>query len=190
MLVLTRCPSGNHFLDDVAQLRCRNDHGYSDLGVHPGTWAPGSKCLVEEQPQETWNNTPTFLIENHQLSGYAESPSLLFLLNGKCLWLSQVPTCTVTEDASAGRNGSLMLGSSLDSRARWTQEAFRSSSDVVLMPCWQLAAVWALYHCCHYCKEGKPSEAAFCWNIEMPSLWTSWTSKLQHGLGKILVPGS
>lgn len=54
----------------------------------PGLLAQ-SPC-VEEQTQETWNNTATFLVESHQLSGYAETPSLLFLLNGKPLWLSWV----------------------------------------------------------------------------------------------------
>lgn len=83
----------------------------------------------------------------------------------------------MTEDADAGRSGSLTLGSSLNRTPRWTQEAFRSSSDVVLMPHWHLAAVWALYTtAASYCEEGKPSEAAFCWNLEMSSLAETFIS--------------
>lgn len=41
MLVLTRCPSGKHFSDDVSQLRHRNDQGYKRFRSSPaylGSW--------------------------------------------------------------------------------------------------------------------------------------------------------
>lgn len=121
VLVLTRHLSRNCFSDDVSQLR--NIEMTESAGVWEFTWVPGllaqSPC-IEEQPWETQNNTAPFLVESHQLSGYAESPSLLFLLNGKCLWLwVQVLTCT-TEEAGADRRSvsSLTLGSSLDRRPR------------------------------------------------------------------------
>lgn len=97
---------------------------------------------------------------------------------------------TLPLSPDAGKSvSSLMLGSSLDRRPRWTQEAFRSSSNVVCMPYWHLSA---FYHCCQLLQErGSPLEqlCVEIWKsfrLQKLSLRAIWTSKLQHGLGKIL----
>lgn len=153
MLVLTRRPSGNHLSDDVSQLRHRNDQGYSGLGVHLTNWAPGSMS-------PHWR-TATGGPEQHCPFPSRKPPAFwlcwvtftLVLVKWKTsatLSLSRCPPAQWQKMLVLGRRSvsSLMLSSNLDSRPRWTQEAFRSSSDVVLMPHSCLAAVWALYHCC------------------------------------------